>query len=441
MAEENKSITLKGILKTIWLKKWVALIVAVAVVLVCAISLFYGYNAKEEHYEIEFSLNLPGNNSSAAYVYPDGTQFHYTDITKRETLEGVKASSEEFSDIDVDAMANRGRIHITRNITVSADLGEASSTIREVTYTISARASSFSSKSQAKNFLMALANSPKDYLLAMNINYGAYLPMAKGAIDYETEIGFLKNQLEVLQGEYENLIKTYGGSFVGDTGNGTTLLAYSQQVKAYLDSGVLDNLLTQLRGDKEKDKSPIIKSPDCEEYYENLYKTLERECTIKKNALNNVLKPNPDGTGSSVIIDVDASVLKMSQEVEELEDKMKALEAYEGAKVDEHFLDKAYGEIEKLTNSYTETCKNVYSKASSVGYAQPGVIVSTGGMGLTMIVLLSLVAGVVIAAIAAYVAGYLALKKEKASAEAPLDTAANEQPEAEAQASEKENKE
>ena len=41
---EEGGVSVREIFRTIWLRKWVALAVAVALFLVCAISFFYGYN-------------------------------------------------------------------------------------------------------------------------------------------------------------------------------------------------------------------------------------------------------------------------------------------------------------------------------------------------------------------------------------------------------------
>lgn len=389
----NEGLSLREIFRTIWLRKWVTLGVALAIFLVCIISIFYGYNPSKKYYEAEFSLNLPGSDGTAVYIYPDGSQFHYTDMVSRETLETIKESAEEFSGVDVDNMAKKGNISISRNTVTNEN-------VSETYYTLSVKANYFTNAEQAKNFLMSLANTSISRLSNMDIDYDIYLTMAKDTIDYETEISFLKNQLGVLQSGYNSLISTYGGNFVGNAGSGKTLLAYSQELNAYLESGVLDNLLSELRDKK------IIKSPDCEDYYKQLIATLERECKIKQDALDSVLKP--DGTNSVII--GDASVLRTAEEIAELNSRIEAFKAYAGATVETGFLDKAYSMVEGFTKTYTDTCKNVYFKASAVVFTRPGIVVATGGFGTTTIVLLSLVVAVIVALIAGYVAGKLKLR-------------------------------
>ena len=45
---EEGGVSVREIFRTIWLRKWVALAVAVALFLVCAISFFYGYNPSKK---------------------------------------------------------------------------------------------------------------------------------------------------------------------------------------------------------------------------------------------------------------------------------------------------------------------------------------------------------------------------------------------------------
>lgn len=244
MQEENVGITFKGICKTIWLRKWVALIVAVLVGLVMAVSLYYGYNPNKKNYEVEFGLNLPGGENGAFYSYPDGKLFHYADLTSSETLKTLKEEG-GFSGVDVDKMTKKGHIEIKRNVEVT----ETGVALSEVTYSVTVRASYFDGKDQAEEFLTALAKYPVNYLKNMEINYDISLTLAKEATDDSVKLGYLKDQLEFLNKEYEKLIAAYGETFVvdGDGANkGKTLLAYLQESRAYLSK--LENAASPLTG-------------------------------------------------------------------------------------------------------------------------------------------------------------------------------------------------
>lgn len=433
---EQDGVTLREIFRTVWLRKWVAIAVAAGIFLVGVVSLYFGYNRAVNDYVIEFGLNLPGEAEGAGYVYPDGTQFHYTDITSVATLQAVRNSDEEFKGIDIETMVKSGHIHIGREVAAATNSG--ASGYSETTYKITARAKCFNDGAQARKFLTALANTPADYVTKMNIEYGVYLPMAKAADDYESEIGFLKNQLEVIQKGYEELIKNYGGNFVGNS-EGKTLLAFSQEVKAYTE---LEILHTKARGG-QNGGTPLLKDETAnKQKYAVELAALQAELTKQQEILNALLAYR-DGNGSGntastaskragafayavadseqtpIITPGEQIVLEQAQLVADLNERVKNIQNYidRGVEDSEFATDvnEAYAKIEEFTKIYSDTCSTVYGKSASVVYLQPGIVVVTGGMNLIMIVLISLVIGIIIALIAAYIAGRYKLKAMNAS--------------------------
>ncbi len=415
---EEGGVSVREIFRTIWFRKWVALAVAVALFLVCAISFFYGYNPSKKNYVMEFSLNLPGEDNSVVYIYPNGTQLYYADMTSLPTLLAIKKSDESFSDIDVETMAARGKINIERNISILAD-GSSTSAYREITYTITASSNYFDSYKQAKDFLVKLANTPAEYLATMKIDYGAYISMIDSAEDYEEIIGLLKSQLNDLEKKYESLIKTYGESFVVDEA-GKTLLAYLNELKAYNTSSILDNLLTEARTNfYVKENSTVDYALRKTELENELAKA---EATLQK------LEIVFNGSESSSTIVLDANVLKEQYDlVYDLKYQIGIIDGYIKGSVNEEYDKKVQDAINKVTvftDSYSDTSATVYSKASSVVYLNPGVVVTTGGMGLTTILVLSFIVAVIVALIAGYVAGKLklnALKRAEAGGENASD--------------------
>jgi len=404
MQEENNGITFREIFRTIWLRKWVALIVAVAVALVCSISLYYGYNYRVKNYVMEFSLNLPGEDNGAVYIYPNGSQLYYSDMTSLPTLKAVKNSRESFSDIDVEEMASKGYINIERNVKVLADDNMSTSAIKEITYTITAKASCFSSTSQASDFLAEIANTPVEYLENMKIDYGVYLGNFDKVNNYEKEIELLKNQLEVLTKGYSSLIAAYGNDVVIE--NNRTLFAYSHDVELYEKSNELENLLTIVQN------GHLLKNESCKDSYSLELTRIQERLDDAQTTLDKLT------SSANAYID-GASVIKAQQDlVNELTRRKNLVDAFVSGTVDESFEDeiqKALATVQKLTDSYSATSATVYSNASSVVYVQPGIIAAQGGIGLTKVLILSILIAVVVALIAAYVAGYFKMRSLKAA--------------------------
>lgn len=221
MEQENKGITFKGVCKTIWLEKWLALIVAVVVVLACALSINYLYNPGVKTCTVEFNLNLPGSDAGAFYSYPDGTMFHYADLTSTETLEDIKSNG-GFENVDVKKMVSKRDISVTR--TIATTVLSETNTLSEVSYKVSVKLSYFNDTNQAKDFLMRVAKYPTAYLEKMEIDYD---------LPDDSDNNRLKEQLKFLVQEYDELMETYGKTFVV---NGKTLFSYAQEVSAYLGS-------------------------------------------------------------------------------------------------------------------------------------------------------------------------------------------------------------
>ena len=230
MEEENTGLTFKGICKTIWLRKWVALIVAVAVALVCAILIYYAYNPRLKNYKMEFSLNLPGDDTDTFYSYPDGNLFHYSDLTSETTLNEIKENG-NFSNVDVARMVKNGGISITRDVLVTPLSADGSGVYQETVYTITANTKYFSDINEAKEFLTSIAEYPAEYLKSMVINYNILDGFDDANAD--TQKKMLKSQLEFIEKEYNSLMNTYGKTFVVE---GKTLISYAQEVTNYIGS-------------------------------------------------------------------------------------------------------------------------------------------------------------------------------------------------------------
>ena len=214
----------------------------------------------------------------------------------------------------------------------------------------------------------------------------------------------MKYQLDLLKKCYASLIADYGEGVVVE--NSRTLVAYAHDVELYADSNELENLLTRVQN------GHLLKSDTCKQAYalelERVTEQLE-DATTTLDKLTTSDKAYVDG----------ASVIKAQQDlVNELTRRKNLVEAFMNGTVDTGFeeeIQSAYETVQTLTNSYSKTSATVYSNASSVVYIQPGVIEKVGGMGLTKVLLLSIVLAVVVALIAAYVAGYYKLKSLKAA--------------------------
>lgn len=401
MQEEKGGISIADIFRTISLGKWLALIIAVVMTVAGTLVIHYGYNSSVRRYETEFKLNLPGGYTGDFYTYLDGSQFYYTDMISYKSLAGVKNSNTAFDDIDIEKMIADNAISVGRNVVEKPD--ETS----EIFFSISASAKYFNSQATARSFLTKLAHIPIDNFLKTHFDCDMFLTLAQDADSYETTISLLKYQLDYLTKGYSNLIREYGESFVAD---GRTILAYSNELSAYNLVNTLNVLDTKVREDG------ILKSEDERGKYELKKAQLKRQYETAKATLDVLLSAQEQG-GSTAIFDA-STIKSQSDLVENLKMQIADMTRFidEGV-VDEDgsfqkgYIDPEYESLKNFTETYENVVAEVYSKASTVTFTQVGVISVTGGISLLKSIFISLVLGVVVALIAAYVFGNHKLKK------------------------------
>lgn len=402
-AREGKS--LGEIFRVIFAQKWLALILAVVVTAVCALGLYFGYNKSKKVYAVSFELELAGSYNAEQFThkFPDGTTFNYRNIISKENIENVKNSSDAYAKIDAKGLAGGGAISISRNIT---QLTEAS---YETVYTLTAAADKFPNANVARDFLSALAAMPDKYLASMDIDYNVFLTTAQSALDYRTEIGDLLKQVKYLSDQYDALIEMYGDVALD---GGRTLAFYKQKIASYVeDKKVLANLLTVA------EEGLYLKNENLKEKYRFDVSQLEIEYTKANNTLQNLLS-NDDTSGSAS----NATVIKQQSDlVEDLKRDKDLLNKYinegkSGEAIPESFiasLAEAHSTVEAFTEEYKQTSTAVYGKSSSVTFTSSNVLSVSGGMSILKIMIISLALGIIVALVAAYVAG-ICLKKKPA---------------------------
>lgn len=401
MEEEKNGISLGDIFRTIFSQKWLALILAVTITLLCAVCIVYIYNPIKTDYSVSFKLlGLPGGNDNAGtYRYPDGTAFHYLSLVSEGTLNEIKADGgDDFANIDVENMVKEGDIAISENIVTTSGIVDR-------TYTVTVKANYFHDKDIARKFIAGIAGYTCKYLSGINIEYNAALRFYENSEDYARQIDYLKNQLSFLQQKYDSLIKEYGNEFVVE--NGKTLKAYLAEVNAYGETAEFANLKAELKAGK------YVKSEACLKNYQLELKQVKEDLEDAQSVLDAMTKGQPDAQAST------EAVKGQAEKVAALNRKKTDLEVYtaEGAAVidtEGKFAARLKTVADKL-GVFTDCLKNVtdkvYKNASSVLYVNTNVVNETGGMGTLTTVVLSIVVGVIVALIAAYIVGYEKNKK------------------------------
>lgn len=397
---EEGGITLGYIFRTIFSQKWLVLIITAIITVVGTLGL-YLTGKSSEVYSVSFVLQLPntGDATSTSYTYPDGESFYFTDLISSENLKTV-ASRDEFKNIDVDKMVKRGDISIARTVDrVDEDSKEG---VYDLNYTIQVKSKYFEDEDVARDFIEALIVFPREHISSMDIDYDQSLTTSKAALTYEEQLNLLKNQAVYIQSMYSELITAHGREFVVD--GGKTLAQYKDEIDTYLEK----DLFTSLKG--LADKNGYIKSKESELKYRGDLesKSLALERAVKR------LQELKDFQGSTSSTIIDGEIITLAGEIGNLKYEIGIIEEYirslENAKETPKEFTDELNNLEATVTKFTEDIKPVasyvYGRVTKINYLNTKVVEVEGGRGLIISGAISLVAGLVVAALVAYIVGW-----------------------------------
>ena len=411
---EENGITIGQIFRTIFSQKWLALIIAAVITIVGTLGLHF-MGKRSEVYSVSFVLQLPNTSetttTSTSYTYPDGVSFYFTDLISKNNLKEV-ASRDGFKGVKVERMIKEGDISISRAVDKVTE--DSQNGVYDLSYTIKVKSKYFDDEDVARDFIEALVSFPNAHIGSMYIDYDQSLTVAKSLITYDGRLDALKEQSDFILSKYEQLTGAYGTELV--VKDGKTLGYYQGQLQSYVTTNsTLDNLKTKALKEhlvmSDGNGQPLLAA--IEQYGADLSRKVEEKDKIE-GALAR-LYAGADGQSSSVIADTEA-VMKYALEVEQLKKEIDAFEAFVNGDCEyrESFdkeVNAAEAKVEGFTKEFAEISSIVYKTKTTVNYLNSNIVEVEGGRGLLLSVGISLIAGIIIAAIAAYIVGWNKLKK------------------------------
>ena len=387
MEEENKKeFSFADVMRTVWSRKFLALIIAVAITLAGTLALFFGYNAATNYYESAFTINFPVS-AGGLIQYPDGRQRNFRDLISEDNLKAVKNSNKALAEIDVPGMLKKGGISIEQQGKDNASY-----------FTLKVETHYFSSEDVAEIFVDAIVNSIKlDLLNSAKSNEKSVRSGFEKSLGNERKVNFLSKQLEYFTARFASI------------GNMPT--------DALTEINNITHTLNALKGSLHthyyESDVEALKS------YVNERIELNRQLENAEKVLKNLMEAGADttdGNGSLIIIDGTQIVEyteKVNSLMKELEDIDKYLEPYKTQEneynIPQDITDKSNEEFDKalltvledicgLSTVYEAEHWNNYSAASYTGLRLNLVY----GFKLVYCILVSVVVGIVVAAIVAY---------------------------------------
>lgn len=308
MEEENKGISLMDIFRSMGKRKITTLIVIFATLIVSFLGLFVYSNSTKTY---QGSLKMGWENKSTS-SYPDGTYFNYLDIVSKDNLEKVKATKDDYRNLDVDKVIKYGLISIDEVV-------EVNSTTKESTtyYTITIAPSVFKSLTVARNFAKDLIDSHSSYIYSLiyNIYIVNYLSTIKDDYEYNKVFELINNEFTKLYEQISNASNIISSSFVYDKDTNKTL----QSLRFDLDVLKIDydvNDLSSVYINKKFVRNLDTYKP----YFNNELATIERKIAYDTSLLNK-LKSQLEASSTVQSDEYMSQITSLSREIASLEER------------------------------------------------------------------------------------------------------------------------
>lgn len=393
MDEENKGLTIGQFFKIVFSRKWLALAIAAVITVAGTLALYLGFGKNYKYFEGGFSLTFQNNNS----VYPDGTAFNVGDLISRQNLSEIRRLDSDFSNINIEQMANKGgiSIYVTEDDSKSSALTE---------YTLKFDAEYFENEEQAQKFAEYVINTPIRYINSIATDE-TYNEKYSDTDFYEEKIEILKERADYTF-EIASMIENSGSLFK------KACKTLKLQLESF--SKKIDKTIIEMRGELTDAGQPQKMIVHNVEEVKNLYKELIKTIENKLKVLQDEFDYLTGGGDKSVVSYGDAVSSRIAQLAREMAESNKLLETYKlytGDRIElvekPEYVDTINGLNDELEN-YIEDFSIVLE-----GYSLGNITIfkGEGNIPLLTSILISFAVGVVIAVITAFCVGLSAIKK------------------------------
>lgn len=391
MEEEKAGITLADIFRTIFSQKWLALAITVIITLAITFGLYFGYNPNTTQYVSTFTVSFPGSEGSSP-KFPDNSPFKFIEIISLNNLNAAKASDEErFGYINV------GAIHLNNDISIIHPKNSAGEE-EERFYTIKVSSKYFKNRTDATDFIDALVQMPINYLLGLADDQAAYL------VDYDETV-FYEDKTDILTSQVEYLIKG-ATALAENTGNSTATMQILGALNRY-------KIELQVAIGKMRENHYVHNIEEAQSIYHYLLNNVRETLALKEEELKEIRKGGLDETDDTIIVQTSTKIEQIAEEISKLHQQEKLYSDYldemtESDEFDEE-LNKLVEDLKTLTVRFSNNLREFYNRYSFIAYN--GATETESSLSLVVCGLVGLIAGLIVAAITAFIVGSKRSKK------------------------------
>ena len=409
--EQEDGISLLDILRVMFGRKILLLIITISIGLIGTIAILFGFNKLKGKYVADFTY------SDANFLenkYVDGASFNYASLITADNLVRIKNSDPQYDSININKLIENNGISISRTIV------EGEKEIIDVSYSLVADKKYFSSETQAKNFIKAVAstaveeNANKVKYLSYDTNLNSFDKQAT----LDSKIRFLREQYDFITTKYEELIKDYNNCVIKSKNK--SIASYADEFKNAFD---LQNSVDTLYGNLLKNIYVLDYDNKKEEYetiyntYVALYESRNSKINDLKALINDIIQSLPDAKKDSLDLSkYNEELIKLSSQKREYEEMISYYENVLGKldTTDPKYIARATNEEsqkfltsvnqikEKLveyTNILKEVENDVLNDNNNVYFTKTNVIYTSGNINAVIAIVISLALGLVVGCI------------------------------------------
>lgn len=385
----EQGVTVGRVLK-VAVHRWkLFIIIALGVTIVGSLGLILGYNRIKTNYSTTFQYNSA---SLSQEKYADGSEFAYKNIIAKDKLLAYQATDpEKYGSININEIYKENKISISRNI---------DELTKEITYSINVAGKYFSSKDQARDFICLITEGAlnEDKLKVENGAFDSSLKLFDKAETFEQQIDNLLSESTFIVSKYATVLKETNKASVESMINANTVnvnsifnkdiaSSYKYQITTY--GFVKDYNVSEAK------QYPITKIA---------LQTEKSQNTATISAINDEIAAL---SSQAAIASLGDTVTKLIVRNVEIDTEISTLDK----KINkEHYQDDPYnqfvadlsskrGQLEKAVSDLKDTLNEAYIKDATVSYNHTDVVTKTGNINTVLCVVISLLAGIVIAGV------------------------------------------
>lgn len=407
-AKDISEFSFGDVVRTIWSRKLVAAIVAVVITVAGTLALFYGYNSGVNYYESSFIINFPVT-AGGLIEYPDGKSRNFRDFISEENLKTIKETSEAFEDFNVLRILKSGGISISQS-------GDEDTS----TFTIKVKEHFFPSKNVAEMFVDSIVHTvTRDLQNNIELNAESVRSGFNSSLGNERKVEFLTKQIDYFTARF----------------NGIENMSINALAK-------IDSLTYSLNALKGSLHTHFYESDvEALKSFTEVRIELKRQLESAEAVLDNLLKAGASASegGSSVIIQ-GADIVKYTEKVNSLTKEISYIDNYLAPyktaeneyNIPAEITDKNNEQFDSALNYVLDGICELSTKYEAEHWLYYPAVSYAGlqidlvyGMKLSYCIIVSLLCGIIIAAITAYI---VARRSEKKRAKAAVSAEKAETP-------------